>query len=141
MLDTFAGSDDSPVADAFAGWNEVRHRIAELERDETDRLRLLDLWNFQHKEIADGRLQPEEDVKLEAEKRVLANSERVRNAAMAAYDALYESNGSAAASIRSATRNIEELLHFDEQFRDAVPELESARITIEDIGNTPARLR
>jgi len=53
---------------------------------------------------------------------------------MAAYDALYESNGSAAGSIRVATRQIEELLRFDEQFRDAVPELESARITIEDIG-------
>jgi DNA repair protein RecN (Recombination protein N) len=134
LLDTFAGSDDSSVADAFTNWNEIRHRIADLERDETDRLKLLDLWNFQRKEIADAKLQPEEDAKLEAEKRVLANSERVRNAAMAAYDALYESNGSAAASIRSAIRQIEELLRFDEQFRDAVPELDSARIAIEDIG-------
>ena len=134
LLDTFAVSDDSAVATAFSQWNEVRRRIADLQRDETDRLRLLDLWNFQRKEIADAKLHPEEDVKLEAEKRVLANSERVRNAAMAAYDALYESNGSAAASIRAATRNIEELLRFDEQFRDAVPELESARIAIEDIG-------
>jgi DNA repair protein RecN (Recombination protein N) len=134
LLDTFAGCDDTPLNTAFSRWNDVRHRIADLERDESDRLRLLDLWSFQHKEIGDARLQPEEDVKLEAEKRVLANSERVRTAAMAAYDALYESNGSAAASIRAATRNIEELLRFDEQFRDAVPELESARIIIEDIG-------
>lgn len=134
LLDTFAGSDESAVADAFGRWNEIRRRIADLERDETDRLKLLDLWNFQRKEIADARLQPDEDTKLEAEKRVLANAERVRNAAMAAYDALYESNGSAAASIRAATRQIEELCRFDEQFRDAVPELESARITIEDIG-------
>ncbi len=37
-------------------------------------------------------------------------------------------------SIRAATRQIEELSRFDEQFRDAVPELESARIAIEDIG-------
>src|SRR5208282_4654108 len=86
------------------------------------------------KEIADARLLPDEDAKLEAEKRVLANAERVRNAAMSAYDALYDSNASAAASIRAATRQIEELSRFDEQFRDAVPELDSARITIEDIG-------
>jgi DNA repair protein RecN (Recombination protein N) len=134
LLDIFAGSDEAAVAKAFSEWNDVRHRIAHLERDETDRLKLLDLWSFQRKEIADARLQPGEDVKLEAEKRVLANSERVRTAAMSAYDALYESNGSAAASIRAASRQIEELLRFDEQFRDAVPELESARITIEDIG-------
>ncbi len=138
LLDSFAGCDASNVAKAFESWTEVRHRIADLERDEHDRLRLLDLWNYQRKEIADARVQPEEDTKLEAEKRVLANSERVRNAAMAAYDALYDSSASAAASIRAAERQIEELLRFDEQFRDAVPELESARITIEDIG---ARLR
>ena len=134
LLDSFAGGDASPVATAFETWQQVRQRIADLERDEHDRLRLMDLWAYQRKEIADARLQPEEDVKLESEKRVLANAERVRNAAMAAYDALYESNPSAAASVRAATRQIEELLRFDEQFRDAVPELESARITIEDIG-------
>jgi DNA repair protein RecN (Recombination protein N) len=134
LLDGFAGCDGSAVANAFESWAQVRHRIADLERDEHDRLRLLDLWNYQRKEIADARIQPEEDAKLEAEKRVLANSERVRNAAMAAYDALYENNASAAASIRTAERQIEELLRFDDRFRDAVPELESARITIEDIG-------
>ncbi len=138
LLDSFALVDDSAVAASFEKWNEIRRRIADLERDETDRLKLLDLWNFQRKEIADANLQPEEDAKLEAEKRVLANAERVRNAATAAYDALYESNNSAAASVLSATRHIEDLLRFDERFRDAVPELESARIAIEDIG---ARLR
>jgi DNA repair protein RecN (Recombination protein N) len=134
LLDSFAGCDDSGVTTAFEAWRQVRHRIADLERDEHDRLRMMDLWTYQRKEIADARLQPEEDTKLESEKRVLANAERVRNAAMGAYDSLYEGDGSAAASIRAATKQIEELLRFDEQFRDTVPELESARITIEDIG-------
>jgi DNA repair protein RecN (Recombination protein N) len=138
LLDSFAGADDAAASKAFDSWNQVRHRIADLERDEHDRLRLLDLWSYQRKEISDAHLQPKEDTKLEAEKRVLANSERVRNAAMLAYDALYDSNTSAATSISAATRQIEELSRFDQQFRDAVPELESARITIEDIG---ARLR
>ncbi len=136
LLDAFAGADTSPVAAAFEKWNQVRHRIADLERDEHDRLRLLDLWSFQRKEIADARLQPEEDTKLEAEKRVLGNSEKVFTSAMAAYDALYENNASAAASIRVATRHIEELSRFDEKFRQSLPELESARITLEDIGQT-----
>ena len=134
LLDTFAGGDDSSVAEAFTTGTKCATASPISSATKHDRLRLLDLWNFQRKEIADAKLQPEEDAKLEAEKRVLANAERVRNAAMAAYDALYESNASAAASIRSATRQIEELSRFDEQFRDAVPELESARITIEDIG-------
>jgi len=138
LLDSFAGAETSAVKRAYDAWRAISQRIADLERDEHDRLRLLDLWTFQRKEICDARLEPDEDAKLEAEKRVLANGERVRNAAMSAYDALYDSNTSAAASIRAATRQIDELSRFDEQFRDAVPELESARITIEDIG---ARLR
>ena len=134
LLDAFAGVDTTTVAAAFESWNRVRHRIADLERDEHDQLRLLDLWSFQRKEITDARVQPDEDTKLEAEKRVLANSEKVFTAAMAAYDALYESNASAATSIRVATKHIEELTRFDEKFRQSLPELESARITLEDIG-------
>ena len=134
LLDSFAGCDDSAVTSAFEAWQRVRHRIADLERDEHDRLRMMDLWSYQRKEIADARLQADEDTKLESEKRVLANAERVRSAAMAAYDSLYEGAASAASSVRAATKQIEELLRFGEQFRDAIPELESARITIEDIG-------
>ncbi|MDR3747849.1 MAG: DNA repair protein RecN [Acidobacteriota bacterium] len=136
LLDTFAGVDISAVSAAFDNWNQVRHRIADLERDEHDRLRLLDLWNYQRKEIADAHLQPDEDAKLEAEKRVLANSEKVYCAAVAACDALYEGDASAGALIRTATKHTEELSRFDEQFRARLAELESARITVEDIGQT-----
>ena len=136
LLDSFAGSDLSPVAEAFAAWNAVRNRIAELERDEQDRVRLLDLWSFQRKEISSANLQAGEDTKLEAEKRVLANSERILAAAMGANDALYEGNVSASALIRSAARQLEELARIDDKFREQLAQLDSARITVEDIGQT-----
>lgn len=136
LLDAFAGIDVSLSSGAFEHWSQIRGRIADLERDEHDRLRLLDLWGFQRKEISGARLQPEEDVKLEAEKRVLANAERIQMAAMAAYDALYEGESSAAASMQAASKHIEELSRFDDSFRESVPQLESARITVEDIGTT-----
>jgi DNA repair protein RecN (Recombination protein N) len=136
LLDSFAGSELAPVVEAFAAWNIVRNRIAELERDEQDRLRLLDLWSFQRKEIAGANLHPEEDAKLEAEKRLLANSERILTSAMGAYDALYEGNVSASALIRSAAKQLEELSRFDEKFREPLVQLDSARITVEDIGQS-----
>jgi len=136
LLDSFAGSDLTPVAEAFDAWNSVRSRIGELERDEQDRLRLLDLWSFQRKEIAGANLRAEEDIKLEAEKRVLANSERILTSAMGAFDALYEGNVSASALIRSAAKQLEELSRFDEKFREPMALLDSARITVEDIGQS-----
>lgn len=136
LLDTFAGVDAQKTAEAYGRWRDVGQRIADLERDEQDRLRLLDLWSFQKKEIAAARLEPGEDEKLAAEKRLLANAERVYSAAMSAYDSLYESNASAAALIRGAARQLEELSRFDEQFRQSLTQLDSARITVEDIGQT-----
>jgi DNA repair protein RecN (Recombination protein N) len=136
LLDSYAGSDITFVIEAFAAWNSVRNRIAELERDEQDRVRLLDLWSFQRKEISGANVQAGEDAKLEAEKRLLANSERILAAAMGANDALYEGNVSASALIRSAARQLEELARIDEKFREQLAQLDSARITVEDIGQT-----
>jgi DNA repair protein RecN (Recombination protein N) len=134
LLDSFAGCELAPVAEGFATWNGIRNRIADLERDEQDRMRLLDLWNFQRKEISSANLHAGEDVKLEAEKRVLANSERILASAMGAYDALYEGSVSASALIRSAARQVEELARIDEKFRESLAQLDSARIAVEDIG-------
>ena len=136
LLDAFAGIDTANTAAAYARWEEVRQRIGDLERDERDRMRMLDLWNFQRKEIANAHVQPGEDEKLAAEKRLLANAERIHTAAMTAYDSLYENSSSAAALLRGAARQLEELSRFDEQFRQPLTQLESARITVEDIGQT-----
>ena len=136
LLDSFVGSNLTPVGEAFTEWNAIRQRIADLERDEQDRARLVDLWSFQRKEIAAANLHPDEDAKLETEKRLLANSERILSAAIGAYDALYEGNVSASALIRSAARQLEELARIDEKFRESLAQLDSARITVEDIGQT-----
>ena len=80
LLDAFTGTDLQPAAAAFRVWDGVKQRIAELEQDEQLRLRLLDLWMFQKKEIEGAHPEPGEDERLEAEKRVLANSARIHTA-------------------------------------------------------------
>jgi DNA repair protein RecN (Recombination protein N) len=136
LLDEFASVDTSATAEAFAAWNQLRARIADLERDEQDRLRLVDLWSFQKKEIESAAIQPGEDEKLEAEKRVLANAEKIYGAAMEAFALLYDSEHSAAAAIRAAGKPLETLARFDEKFREAAAQLDAARITVEDLGTT-----
>lgn len=136
LLDDYAAADRTTTAAVFAKWSSIRSRIADLEQDEQDRLRLLDLWSFQKKEIDDANLRLEEDQKLEAEKRVLANSEKIFTAAMGGYDQLYEGENSAAATLRAACKHIEELARFDASFSDLKASLESARITVEDGGIT-----
>jgi DNA repair protein RecN (Recombination protein N) len=136
LLDAYAGVELKDIAAAFAHWKQIRGRIAELEQDEQDRMRLLDLWNFQCREIEEARLQAGEDELLEAEKRVLANAEKIYGAAMNAFDLLYEGNASTSSSLRAAQKHIEELARYEPKFQEAVAALESARISVEDVGAT-----
>jgi DNA repair protein RecN (Recombination protein N) len=136
LLDAFAGSQLEVVETRFAAWKEIRTRIEELERGEQDRLRLVDLWIFQKKEIEAARLHSGEDEQLETEKRVLANAEKIYNAAMNAFDLLYEGNGSTASSLRAAQKQVEELVRYEPKFQEALAALETARISVEDVGAT-----
>ena len=136
LLDAYAGVELKEVSGGFAHWKQIRGRIAELEQDEQDRMRLLDLWNFQCREIEEARLRAGEDEQLEAEKRVLANAEKIYGAAINAFDLLYEGNASTSSSLRAAQKHLEELARYEPKFQEALAELESARISVEDVGAT-----
>jgi DNA repair protein RecN (Recombination protein N) len=136
LLDAFAQSRIENVAQNYTAWKQIRSRIDELERGEQDRLRLVDLWTFQKREIEDATLQSGEDESLESEKRVLANAEKIYNAAMNAFDLLYEGSGSTSSSLRAAHRQVEELARYEPKFQEALAALESARISVEDVGAT-----
>jgi DNA repair protein RecN (Recombination protein N) len=136
LLDAFAGVDTQVTEQAYQKWRGLRVRIAELETDEQDRLRLVDLWSFQKREIEQAKIEPGEDERLESEKRVLANSEKIYAAAMGAYEALSEGSTAAAASLRKAARQLEELSRYDSQFCPLLAAVESARLTVEDAGMT-----
>jgi DNA repair protein RecN (Recombination protein N) len=136
LLDAFAGSELGSVNAAFSAWKQVRARIADLEQGEQDRLRLVDLWIFQKLEIEEAKLQSGEDEELETRKRVLANAEKIYNAAMNAFDLLYEGNASTASSLRAAQKQVEELSRFEPKFQEALSALETARISVEDVGAT-----
>ena len=136
LLDGFAGCDLDPSVGAFAAWNAIRNRIQELEHGEQDRLRLVDLWSFQHREIEEAKLQAGEDDQLETEKRVLANAEKIYTAAMQAFDLLYEGDASTSSSLRSAQKQVEELARYEPKFQEALAALETARISVEDVGAT-----
>ena len=136
LLDAYAGVELKDVSAAFTNWKGIRERIAELERDEADRMRLLDMWSFQSREIEEAHLQAGEDERLEVEKRVLANAEKIYGAAMHAFDLLYEGDASTSSSLRAAQKHLEELARYEPKFQEARAALESARISVEDVGAT-----
>lgn len=133
LLDAFAGCSTAALEQAYERWRQARQRLEEIEQDEQERLRLLDLWTFQKKEIEQAGLEPGEDERLEAEKRILANAEKLYAAAISAYEQLYEGTGAAAASLRGVGRNVELLAQYESSFQEAARRLEEARLDTEEI--------
>ncbi len=134
LLDRFGGIATEDAAAAYAAWRATVERLEELQASEQDRLRMADLWRFQAKEIAQAELEAEdEDAQLEAEKRVLANAEKLYAAAMAAHDALYESEGSAEVTLGAALKHMEELARYEPRFAEAAQQIAAAKALVEDV--------
>jgi DNA repair protein RecN (Recombination protein N) len=136
LLDRFAGLSSDAVTAAYERWREIQARLDELERDEQDRLRMVDLWSFQHREIDGAKPEPGEDEALETERRVLANAEKLYAASMSAYELLYDGSGSAEATLRAALKQIEELARYDTKFSEAQQQLASTLAVVEDVSAT-----
>ena len=136
LLDRFAGISTEAVGDAYAKWRTAEAKLNELVEGEQDRLRMVDLWSYQRKEIEAARLEAGEDEALETEKRVLGNAEKLYAAAMGAFEQLYEGGASAEVALRAAVRNVEELARYDGRFAEAVQQLESARATVGDVSGS-----
>jgi DNA repair protein RecN (Recombination protein N) len=153
LLDEYAraGELKGRVATTYDQWRECGAKLDELNRNEQEKLRLLDLWSFQKTEIESIGPKPGEDVELEAERRVLQNVTRLQEQATAAFELLYESPGSATANLRSANKRVEELVRIDPQLSDTATLLKQAVIAVDEastnlrdylgrIENDPARL-
>jgi DNA repair protein RecN (Recombination protein N) len=136
LVDRFGGVATDAAGEAFARWREIQARLAELEHDEQDRLRLADLWSFQAREIQSAAPQPGEDETLETEKRVLANAEKLYAAAMGANNLLYEDSASAETALQGAQKHLEELARYDAAFAESVQQIAAARAAVQDVAAT-----
>ena len=136
LLDSYAGISSEEAETRYREWTGVGRRLTELERDEKDRLRMVDLWSFQKKEIDAANLLAGEDLKLQTEKRVLGSAEKLHAASLAVYDLLYDSETSVEANLAGARRHLEELAKYDPKFEESLTALQMAKVALEDVSAT-----
>lgn len=153
LLDGFAGNAAllERVSGSHRAWRETEAKLEELNRNEQEKLRLLDVWSFQRREIEEASPRAGEDHELEAERRVLQNTTRLEELAGGAFALLYESPESATGRMSGALRKLEELVKIDRSLEETVASLRPAWIAVEEasrslrdylghLENDPARL-
>jgi DNA repair protein RecN (Recombination protein N) len=124
------------IGAVYRQWRECARELEELEKTEQEKLRLLDLWNFQRNEIESTRLKPGEDVSLEQERSIQQNVTRLQESANIAYSALYDGPESANAQMRLAMKRLEDLCRIDDSLRGVIDTLKPAEIAISEASTT-----
>jgi DNA repair protein RecN (Recombination protein N) len=135
MLDAFAAHRDSldRAAAVFDQWRSAATELESLQRNEQEKLRMLDLWSFQRKEIEAAALEAGEEVSLENERRVLQNVQRLEEAASAAYTAVYDGPESALSLAHTAAKKIEELCRIDSSLEGLREHLKTAGLSLQEV--------
>ncbi|MBV9216932.1 MAG: DNA repair protein RecN [Acidobacteria bacterium] len=138
MLDEFSGlgAEMARVETAYAEWSSIKAELDNLNRDESEKLQLLDILKFQVDEIDKADLSPGEDAELEDEKRRLNNVEKLSALSGEAHALLYESESSTLSTLDRAARMIAELAEYENTFRGFEDQLSAARAVIEELGST-----
>jgi DNA repair protein RecN (Recombination protein N) len=134
MLDAFAGARDlaGRVAAVYRDWRAAAEELEALGRSEQEKLRLLDLWSFQRKEIESAALALDEEAALENERRVLQNVQRLQEAATTAYSAVYDAPESALSLTRTAARRLDELCRIDTSLEALREHLKTADLSLQE---------
>ncbi len=115
LLDAFAADPDLVRAVNACGAEGVAavEALRQLDQRRTDAARRRDYLRFQAEEIRAAGLSSGEEELLRRDKHVLLNAERIRSAAAAAAEVLYQGEGSADERLVAARKGVEELSRLD----------------------------
>jgi DNA repair protein RecN (Recombination protein N) len=150
LLDAFAGTDApserGPAAPLLARYREAWAALARLTaerdgllRDDVERARRVDYLGFQLRELDGVDPRPGEDAALDAERRVLASAERLREAARGAEALVYGEDGAASERVGQAVRSLSDAATLDPRLGPPLELLRSALIELDEAGRELAR--
>lgn len=135
MLDDYARTRDlrKQVAELHHHWSVTKTELGMLEKNEAEKLQLLDILKFQVDEIKKANLRPGEEEELEEEKHRLNNVEKLSALSEDAYSLLYENAESTIATLEKAARKVAELSEYESRFRDYQESVATAQAVLEDL--------
>ncbi|PLX92988.1 MAG: DNA repair protein RecN [Desulfuromonas sp.] len=135
LLDELAGLDES-LEDYRRAFREVtacHDALARLDELEQERLQRLDLLTFQQQEIAAVAPRLGEDEKLEAERRLLQNAEKLSSATVGGYAILYGEEGAVCEKLSEVVVALDELTEVDPALAPLTDGVRNALYSLEDL--------
>ncbi len=134
-LDDFGGNTTLliKVQNAYRKLRETFRQLTSMETTEQERLRRIDILQFQIQEIRHVNPVPGEKEALETERTILSNHEKILGLATKAYSTLYESESSVLSEIGRVERLLEELERIDSSWATDREALQESRYRLQDL--------
>ncbi|MDN5346923.1 MAG: repair protein RecN [Clostridia bacterium] len=144
LLDNFAGllPNRAFLAENFKRWRELEGELFNLQNQEREREQKLDLLKYQLKEIDAAGFRPGEEEELLQEKSILANAEKLRSAAEAAYQLLFGGSrpgNSAYDNLSQAVAAVASIADLDAGFKGDLETLQNTLYQIEEMAQKMRR--
>jgi DNA repair protein RecN (Recombination protein N) len=134
-LDYFGGNALllNEVREGYQVLRDTARQLESMETDEQERLRRVDILQFQIDEIRRVNPQPDEKEELEKEQVILSNREKILALATEAYAILYESESSILRSVNYLDKLLQELERFDAGWTIHRNVLQESRYKLDDL--------
>jgi DNA repair protein RecN (Recombination protein N) len=117
---------------AYHEWKELQRQLAELRQAGTDRTRVEELLRFQVQEIEQAALAPDEEDRLQMERRRLAHAQRLRELAETSYEEL-QGDERALVQLARIARLVAELGQIDPTMKECEATIREAAIPLKDV--------
>lgn len=119
----------------YASWRTLGVQVKKLQRDESEKARLLGILEFQIKEIEDAQLRIGEDDELEQKVRTSSHAEHIKNNLK---DSLFCLEGSerqkgVLEQVEIIHRNLEKASAYDTAFQGMAAKIEALTYELEDV--------
>ncbi len=138
FLDAFLGLTDARAVyrRAFREWRGAEEALDRLRESLKTAGERADYLRFACAEIERAQLSAGEDEALEAERRILANAEKLVLSVDAANSVLFEAESSALDGLGRARRSLEDVGRYDPEMIPLVESLERAIAEVQDVGRS-----
>lgn len=142
VLDDYGAKEILPILKQFETQlsicKDIKNKIEQLGGDEKERAKKLDYLSYQINEINSISPQLGEDETLEAQRAIMANAEKLKEAYLLARQALDGEEYCARLAIASARNKLSSITHIDEKMQEFVDRLYSLEAEVDDLSSSLA---
>lgn len=145
-LDRFGGLEEQRYRyeEAYHAWRKVCRELQQVDIDETEKARRMDLLRYQIEEIEAANLTVGEEEEIAARRSMYRNAEKIASRLAEAKSLLFGNDGTegalslgeqAVSSVNSASRYMEKATEVSEQLQNALYEFQAAAEEVKELAS------